>query len=721
MSETFDRRNADPGSGATEEQSHNPWLKRAQDAYTASTDYCRTNVWRQWRRNMSHFRNQHDHATQFAQKGYVGRSKIFRPKTRASLRNAEAAFARSLFANQELVNITAENSQDDQQRASAAIVKEILQYRLTKKLQWYLTAMGGYQDSNNYGITISKQYWDYDSHTERWQEPVTDKGEVVLEADGQPAVEEREKLIVDRDDLQIDLLAPENFRFSPMADWRDPVGTSPYLIELIPMYAGEVQEKMEVLDDKTGQPQWRPYKLEEILSASGDEYNEVRRAREGYQRTDPVDHDVGNEYTTVWVHQNTIRHEGVDYMYLTLGTQLMLTDPQPLEDIYPIGRPYVVGISIIEAHRNFPAGANELSSPMQQELNQLVNQRMDNVKLVLNKRYFIQRGKMVDLNSLSRNIPGSGVLMNDVNAVKTVETNDVTSSSYTEQDRLSVEMDELVGNFSQASVQSNRHLNETVGGMDKMTDSANAVQEYTIRTFIETWVEPVLRQCVKLIQLYETDKTVVALCAKNAELFQKFGVTEVTDQMLMNGMTTTVNVGINNTDPTRRVNKFMLGINTAMALPGAPERLDTDSVIEELFSNLGYQNGTRFFNPEEEASQQPPPPDPKMEEIKARMQIAQQESELKMQQIQMEMQIAQAKLQNDREIALMKLALEKDLKLSDMEQKLGLQQQQYDQKERQIQTTRDVAALKEQNRLTDIDWKNRFAEMKYGQNQNERI
>jgi hypothetical protein len=716
VTELDDRRNPDPGSGATEEQSHNPWLKRAQDAYTTSTDYCRTNIWRQWRKNLSHFRNQHDYATEFAHKGYVGRSKIFRPKTRASLRSAEAAFARSLFSNQELVNITAENSNDDQQRASAAIVKEILQYRLTKKLQWYLTVMGAYQDSNNYGITISKQYWDYDSHTESWEEPVVDNGEGVLDADGQPAKEKRERLVVDSDDLRIDLLAPENFRFSPMADWRDPVGTSPYLIELIPMYAGEVQEKMQTLDDKTGQPQWMSYTLEQILTTSGDEFNEVRRAREGYKRTDPVDYDVGNEYTTVWVHHNIVRHNGIDWMYFTLGTQLMLTEPRPLAEIYETGRPYVVGISILEAHRNFPAGANELAAPMQQELNQLVNQRIDNVKLVLNKRYFVQRGKQVDLNALKRSIPGSGVFMNDVNAVKAVDTQDVTSSSYTEQDRLSVEMDELIGNFSQASVQSNRNLNETVGGMDKMTDSANAVQEYTIRTFIETWVEPVLRQCVKLIQLYETDKTVVALCAKNAQLFQKFGVTKVTDQMLLNGMTTTVNVGINNTDPTRRVNKFMLGINTAMALPGAAQRLDTGSVIEELFSNLGYQNGSRFFSPEEEASQ-PSPPDPKMEEIKARMQMAEQENQLKMQQIQQEMEIAQARLQNDREVALMKLALEKDLKLSDMQTKLGLQQQQYDQKERQIQTTRDVAALREQNRLTDIDWKNRFAEAKYGSNE----
>lgn len=712
IEQRYEGRNPEPEHGESNDPS-SFWLKKATDAYITSTDYCQTNVFRQWRKNLCHFSNKHDYATRFAQKGYVGRSKLFRPKTRASIRNAEAAFARALFSNQDLVNITAGDSGSDEQRASAAIVKELLQYRLTKKLHWYMTAMGAYQDSLNYGLCISKQHWDYESHTEEWQEPILNGNEPVLDESGQPAVNTRQSLVVDTDDLKIDLLAPENFRFSPMADWRDPIATSPYLIELIPMYAGEVQERMQQLDDKTGQPQWRPYELKDILATEDDKFNEVRRAREGYRRTDPADQFEGTEFATVWVHHNIIRHEGIDWFYLTLGTRLLLTEPKPLEEVYPHGRPYVIGISVIEAHKNYPASPNELASPMQQELNEIVNQRIDNVRLVLNKRYYIKRASNVDLKALQRNIPGSGVLMNDVNAVKNVDTNDVTSSSYAEQDRINVELDELMGNFSQSSVQSNRKLNETVGGMNIMTDSASGVQEYTIRTFIESWVEPVLRQCVKLIQTYETDENIVALCAKDAQLFQRFGIMAVTDQMLAKSLTTTVNVGMGNTDPTKRFNKLMMGINTSLGLPGAAQRLDSDETINELFATLGFKDGERFFKPEEAMQQQPPPPDPKMEEIKARIQIAQQEAKIRMQQIQQEMQLSQERLQSDREIAMMKLALEKELKLSELQEKLGIQQQQFQQKERQIQTTRDVAALREQNRLTDLDWKNRFIEKKY--------
>ncbi|MCF1431340.1 MAG: hypothetical protein LPD71_00090 [Shewanella sp.] len=711
-----DRRNPEPlpsDADQSGDEQGNHWLRKARDAYTTSTDYCKSNVWRQWRKNLCHFRNQHDHATKYAQKGYAGRSRVFRPKTRSSLRNSEAALARALFSNNDLVNIKAGDAGSPEQRASADVVKEILNYRLTKKLYWYLTAMGAYQDTYNYGICISKQSWLFDSHVDRHETPLMNEGMTVLGEDGMPEMAVQEDEVVDKDDLNIDLIPPENFRFSPMADWRDPVATSPYLIELIPMYAGEVLEKMQQVDDKTGQPQWKKYSLEDVLSANKDEFNEVRRAREGDNRSDPADEFEGTEFSTVWVHQNIMREGGQDWFYLTLGTHLMLTDPRPVEEVFAQGRPYVVGISIIEAHKTHPAGGTELGCPLQQEINEIANQRLDNVRLVLNKRYYIKRNGNVDLDALKRNIPGSGVLMNDVDAVKTVDTNDVTSSSYAEQDRLAVELDELLGNFSQASVQSNRNLNETVGGMNMMGDSANSVQEYTIRTFIESWVEPVLRQCIKLIQLYETDTTIVSLCAKQANVYQKYRVEQITDQMIARDLTTTVNVGMGNTDPTKRVNRLMLGINTAVNLPGAAQRLDSDEVINELFANLGYQDGERFFTPAEDMEEQEPPPDPKMMEVQARMQIAQQEAQIRQHQIQMDMEIAQARLQNDREIAMMKLALEKDLKLSEIQSRLGLQQQQVQQKDKQIQTTRDIAALKEKNKLIDIDWKNNFAELKY--------
>ena len=86
------------------------------------------------------------------------------------------------------------------------------------------------------------------------------------------------------------------------------------------------------------------------------------------------------------------------------------------------------------------------------------------VKFAMNKRYFVKRGKRVDLRSLVRNIPSSVTLMDDPEKdVQVQETQDVTSSAYAEQDRLNLDFDDVAGVFSGSSAQSKRNLNETVG------------------------------------------------------------------------------------------------------------------------------------------------------------------------------------------------------------------------------------------------------------------
>src|SRR5690606_15846510 len=168
----------------------------------------------------------------------------------------------------------------------------------------------------------------------------------------------------------------------------------------------------------TGQAAWRQYTLGQILAARRDPYDRTRQAREGEKRVDPnaAGKDLGNEFTTVWAHLNIVKTNGEDIAYWTLGTDLLLTEPRLLRELYPWlregERPFVIGTSTIETHRNYPDGDVGQGAPLQEELNAVVNQRMDNVKLVLNKRYHVRRGSQTDLDALMRNVPGGGVMMN---------------------------------------------------------------------------------------------------------------------------------------------------------------------------------------------------------------------------------------------------------------------------------------------------------------------
>lgn len=639
-----------------EQLERNGLLLQAQQIFNASTDYLNTNVSNIWERNLAHFHNEHGPGTHYHKTGFK-RSRTFRPLTRANVKAQESSCAVAVFSTQDMVAIEPQNPSDEIAAHAAKVIKYLLEWRLENKMPWFQTVMGAYQDTKVHGICISHQYWDYHEDTELVS-AFGPNGEELFNEEGKRLGEPRTR--IRRDRLACDLLPPENFRFDPSCDWRDPCGTSPYLIWIDPMAACDALEMMQKTDPKTGQPVWERHTLGEILSTRSDSYERTRQAREGKSRIDPKQQssDAGNKYSTVWAHLNIIRVNGDDIAYWTMGTQLLLTKPKLLREMYPHlregERPFVVGTSTIEAHRNYPAGDVEQVSGLQEELNTVVNQRLDNVKLVLNKRYHVRRGSQVDLDALIRNVPGGGVMMNDPEKdVKIVSTDDVTGSSYQEQDRLSVEADSLVGSMSQASVMNNRKLNETVGGMSMMGQNANSVQDYGIRIFLTTWMMPVLRQLIRLIQRYETDQVQMALATKNARVPDEVQLnSKQMDDLMLEELVVNVNVGMGNTDPVRRVERLAFGLEKVAALPGIMQRMKTESVAHEIFGSLGFRDGSQFMRNDQEQAQfmeenpQEPPPEfqLKMRELDVRENDNQMRNEREMYKIGEEIQLRYADL-----------------------------------------------------------------------------
>lgn len=689
-------------SEVEESQLDDSWLRqKAQEIYSTSTDYMEANITTRWEKNLSHFNNQHAPGSNYRKSSWK-RSRVFRPKTRSNIKAQEAGLAAAAFSTKNLVDVQPVDKTNQDQIVSAKINKSILEYRLKKTVPWFLTAIGAYQDTKNYGICITHQYWSYEEEKE-WKPAFNEDGSLVTDIDpatGLPVPMGEDEVSVKDDTLHCDNVPPENFRFDPMCDWRDPVGTSPYLLYMIPMYAGEVLEMMEKEDPKTGLPAWRPYDLNSILSVTTQDYNRTRQAREGRDRIDPTQDQMQNHYKTVWVHMYIVNVDGEDYVYWMLGTELLLTDAKKVSEVFPHlrrgQRPFTLGFSNIEAHKNFPAGDNELASGLQTEINDVANQRLDNVKLVLNKRYFVKRGAQVDLDALIRNVPGGGVMMNDPEKdVVTINTPDVTGSSYQEQDRLSIEMDELVGGFSQSSVQNARNMNETVGGMGLLEQSAGAVEDYSMRVFMETWMEPTLGQLVQLIQYYETDEVVLALAAKDAGVWQRYGKDAVTDDLLRQELTVDVDLAIGNADPARRVQRLIFGVTQTAGLPGMAERIKGPQISDEIFGTLGYKDSSRFFmNDEEfqafsEQNPQQPPPD---------IQLKQMEIDIRKQDNEARDKREQAKLEIMREIEYAKLALQERITLEELRTRLQID-------ERRDKTTRDQAAVREANKAQEIDLK----------------
>ena len=544
------------------------WMRIAREAFEGSTFYFDSSVRRDIEQDIRQFQSVHPAGSKYLSDAFKARSTFFRPKTRSTIRKGEAKAAEAFFSTNDVISVKAENEDDIEEVISAAVQQELVQYRLTKTVKWFETVIGAYQEAMAVGVVISYQDWEFDRR----------RG---------------------RDGPIIELRPTECVRIDPAANWTDPINTSPYVIDQLAMYVKDVRAKANDPKDP-----WAVVPDSELLTAVRGYADSTRLTREGPRRVDSKDQRTAlTDYTIVWVHRNIVEVDGRDWLYYTLGTTVLLSEPRPLEMRYLHGRrPYVMGVVQLEAHRLYPSGVSRLTRQMQGEINENANQRSDNVKFAMNKRYFVKRGKRVDLRSLIRNVPSSVTLMDDPEAdVKVQETQDVTSSAYMEQDRLNLDFDEVSGSFSNSSVQSNRQLNETVGGMNLLTASANVTENYQLRTFVETWALPVLRQVVLLEQFYETDDVILGIAADRAQVYQKLGVNAIVDELLMRELTLDVNIGMNATSPEQQINRLLTGLRSLREVlqDGVLERygLNVSEVIKEIFGKLGYRDGKRFFNP----------------------------------------------------------------------------------------------------------------------------
>ena len=586
------------------------YLKLSREAFEASTTYLDSNYRQDWDYSLRAFRNEHASSSKYSSEEYKARSRLFRPKTRSIIRKNEAAAMQAAFSNNELVTVEAGNPDDVMSVASAAAIKEVLEYRLKKTIPTFETYIGGVQDAQTTGAVCSYQYWEYQTKKDGTKK---------------------------KDQPCIELRPIENIRFDAGASWTDPVNTSPYFCDIIPMYVCDVKGMMNNKDEKTGAPKWKKLKDSEILLARPDVMESLREARQGGKQ-DPHQEESGiKDFDIVWVMRWCMRDsQNDDQCFYTMGTNALLTDAKPIEEVYFHGkRPYVIGYSILETHRALKSGVPILGKMLQQETNDVANQRIDNVKFVLNKRWLVARGRQVDVQSLVRGVPGGVTLTTDPKN-DIVESNwpDVTSSAYVEQDRLNSDFDDLLGNFSPSTKVANNAVNDTLGGSRLAAAGAGLMTEYLLHTVNETWWVKVLRQLTLLEQYYETDETVLAVCANKAQLFPRFGLSRITDMMLMAEVNVDVSMAMG--DPNQRLQKFVFVTKAANEMVAtAPPGANVKEQLKELYANAGYRDGARFYNEQQ---------DPRL--LKAMQMVQQLQGMLKGKQMELQTtaQIEQQKL-----------------------------------------------------------------------------
>lgn len=654
-----------------------------------SKDYQSKTVERPLARAYRAWQNQHAEGSKYLGTAWKGRSRLFVPKTRSAVRKNLATAAGALFSTEDVVNLSATFEDDPQQRATAAVIKADMDFRLTRAstrsgIPWFQIAMGGCMDGQLTGCTISKQFWEYEEvitgsrlvdrpltdeetgeplmdyvRDPETDEPILDPetGEYVLEP---ITVQETEPIIrVVKDRPMVDLVPIENIGVDPAAPWYDPVQLGRWYYARYPMGLSDVRAMMASGAKPDGanpgpDTGWLQDVPDELLLKGRIEEDRSgsRRVREG--GTDRyMDSKSPGDLDIVWIQENFIRIDGVDWHFWSIGRHGYISKVRPVYEAYPEfdgERPYVFGVSQIDTHRVFPMSPVESWQPLQLELNDITNLRQDTLKRAIAPLAKVKRGTNVDLTQVQRRgQPDAMLLVNSMDDVAFEQTPGPSGAAYTETSVNNSMFDELAGVFSTSSVQSNRQLNETVGGMRMMSGAANAVSEFDLRMWVETWVERVLRQVAHLIRYHESDEKILALAGQRARVWQRYQYMPSLSDFDQCEMTLRVNCGVGALDPMQRLAKLkMAGEMIAPMMPIMQAQgitPDPEAFIEEVFGHAGFKDGRRFFKFGEPPQDKDPPPE--VQQFMAEMELKQKALEAKLQETEMRLRSEEARNHED--------------------------------------------------------------------------
>ncbi|WP_213287580.1 hypothetical protein [Bradyrhizobium sp. sGM-13] len=595
------------------------WLKLVAEAETQGGRFQLDQIKSSWDASYKAFRNQHVANSKYRSNDYKGRSKIFRPKTRSAVRKANASAAAALFSTINTINCTPGNEGDPQQVASSALIQQLINYRTDRTsgraaIPWFRLAIGAHQDTLIMSACLSKQYWKLELAPKITQEPVIGPdGLPLVGEDGQPVMRTVKTYspIVDRPDS---VLCPlENVIIDPAASWLDPIQSAAYLIVKYPMRINEIRAKQN--DPRNP---WKNVDISTLRGAGAEQKLRAagtRSAREGgLDRMDPSSTGPG-EFEVIWVYEVFMRVGEEDVCFYSAGSKAFLTDPMPVREVYPEQdgeRPYVLGLGSLESHRIFPMSHVEAWQPLQQEINDLANLRLDQVKQNVSPITFVKRGRQVDLGAIQRRGPNTTILRTEKDDIEFDRPPEVPSSAYAEMERLNVDFDDQAGQFNSGSVQTNRSLNETVGGLNLISSAANSVQEFDLRVWVETWVEPVMGQLVRLEQYYEADEVILGLCGERAQLLQKHGINQITDRLLEQQVAVRVDAGLGASNPQQKLQNFAGALKIAAPVWANSPQVQSgevtpniEEISNEIFSLVGYRDGAKRFIKKGQPKQNP--------------------------------------------------------------------------------------------------------------------
>lgn len=179
--------------------------------------------------------------------------------------------------------------------------------------------------------------------------------------------------------------------------------------------------------------------------------------------------------------------------------------------------PIVYGVDYPYPGELFGMGEIEPVDRVQRAINAVLNQRLDNVQLVLNNMWKVRKGAGVDMHTLV-STPGNVITTNDMAGVEMFNTPDVTGATFVgTMSYLTSALQNGSGitDYTTGVNDSSNTVNQTATGVRLIQQEANAQFKLKVQLFNDMVVKEIANQWKELRVQYTTEEQVIRIVGRD--------------------------------------------------------------------------------------------------------------------------------------------------------------------------------------------------------------
>ena len=360
---------------------------------------------------------------------------------------------------------------------NALASEKLLSYQF-ERMSLPLKLVNFYKQALIYGTSIGKVYWDYSSeHDEKGYE------------------------IIKRDEPAFDVLNLFDFFVDPEAV---DIDDARFCIHRSYLSVDELKKR-----ESAG-----IYKDVDLLKTNGSFLSSIDNGDDDpWDKNDALD-ERNIEILEYWENDRVI----------TVADRCVVLRDTP-NPFHHNRKPFVRLIFVPVPFEFYGVGVIEPIEGLQLELNTKRNQRLDNVNMVLNRMWLLQRGALDDLRQLHSR-PGGVIVVNDLNGLQPLPSPDVTSSSYQEEEKIKNDIQNTSGvsDYIRGSQSNDRH---TATEVRIKSEQSNTRFDFNFKLMAEMGLKRIAQLVIKLDQQFIDEERTIRIIGKEGVKFVKIAPEEI--------------------------------------------------------------------------------------------------------------------------------------------------------------------------------------------------